>query len=316
MSVEAKADIPMVVLRDNGPKERNASINSGTTAGNYDDDDAGPVVDRNLVGCFGLKWHAIDQELNSIHITWDGDDDPGNPRNWPRSIRLRLSGILSILVALPIVHTTMLAPAGLAIRDALHLKDTESMQWVVSFANLAGGIGPLFIAPQSEVYGRRYMVHGCTFLFLAFNTGSGFAHTQWQLGTCRSLAAFFGCALKPIASGVLADCFKKTEMGIATAMFAAVPLILPSLGPVGGGYVVEHAGWKWICYGLSILGIIAQVVAYWFVPETFPPIILHKKVSNNPRSQMLALTDLVTVAETRRKTDWKPSPLYRTPHRR
>ena len=72
MPTEAKADIPMVVLRDHGhaPKERNASMHSGTTAAsdNDGDDDADPVVDPNLVCWLRVTCNRSRADFNTDHL--------------------------------------------------------------------------------------------------------------------------------------------------------------------------------------------------------------------------------------------------------
>ena len=215
--------------------------------------------------------------LISIQITWSGPSDPTNPHNWSFRRRLSLAALLSLIVALPPISSTMLAPASSRLRTEFDITSSTNLQLVFSIYNLGYGFGPLLLAPLSEVYGRLLMLHLCTTAFLVFNTAAGFARSAIQLGSLRFLSAFVGSSIMSIGSGVLGDSFALHEFGAAAAVYGLMPMLGPVIGPVAGGFAAQYASWRWMCWALSLVGVALQGMGFVFLRETYAPTILRKK---------------------------------------
>lgn len=61
------------------------------------------------------------------------------------------------------------------------------------------------------------------------------------------------------------------------AAFSAAPFIGPAIGPLAGGFLGDHAGWRWLYWLQLILGFVAWVLITFTVPETYAPILLKKR---------------------------------------
>lgn len=57
----------------------------------------------------------------------------------------------------------------------------------------------------------------------------------------------------------------------------------PILGPIGGGFLAQK-GWRWICWVLSIASGAGALASYISQEETYPPILLHRKLTALRRS--------------------------------
>lgn len=99
---------------------------------------------------------------------------------------------------------------------------------LLTFTHDANGtaIGPLFLGPLSEVYGRVIVLQLANLFFLVFNLVCGFAQTTTQLIVFRLLAGLGGSAPMAVGGGVLGDCFSNEQRGLAVALY--------SLGPIMG----------------------------------------------------------------------------------
>lgn len=75
----------------------------------------------------------------------------------------------------------------------------------LSLYTLGMGIGPLFAAPLSELFGRRIIYLLSMPLFLVFTSGAGAAKSIQTLIVCRCLAGTLGTAPLAIGAGTISD---------------------------------------------------------------------------------------------------------------
>lgn len=170
-------------------------------------------------------------------MTWDGPDDPENPRNWTTRKKWAATLIVSSFTFISPVSSSMVAPALTAISRELGITAEIEEQLVLSIFVLAYAIGPLFLGPLSEIYGRVIVLQLANLFYLAFNIGCGFAQTKGQLIAFRFLSGLGGSAPLALGGGVLGDCFHAEERGRAIAIYSLAPLLGPAVGPIAGGFI-------------------------------------------------------------------------------
>ncbi|CAI4063615.1 Yhk8p SKDI_08G0920 [Saccharomyces kudriavzevii IFO 1802] len=138
------------------------------------------------------------------------------------------------------------------------------------------GIGPLFLSPLSELYGRRI-----TFLYALMLSIIWQCLTIWS-GTIagvmfgRFLSGFFGSAFLSVAGGAIADIFDKDQIGIPMAIYTTSAFLGPSLGPIIGG-ALYHESYKWTFITLLITSGCCLVLIIFTIPETYKPVLLIRK---------------------------------------
>src|SRR5579859_3090213 len=77
--------------------------------------------------------------------------------------------------------------------------------------------------------------------------------------------------LTPIGTSMLFRAFPPEERAHASAVLTVPTAIAPALGPVLGGWLVDHASWRWIFYVNVPVGIMAFVFALLFLREHTEP---------------------------------------------
>lgn len=82
----------------------------------------------------------------------------------------------------------MIAPALPAIGHDLHITNNLELALTLSIFVLGFAVGPLFLSPLSEVYGRVIILQASNGLYIIFNTCCGFAQSSAQLVVFRLLA--------------------------------------------------------------------------------------------------------------------------------
>lgn len=121
-------------------------------------------------------------------VDWEGPDDPKNPYNWPAKKKWANIAILSLLTLLIPLASSMFAPG---VPDVMRDFGTESESlatFVVSVYILGFALGPLVLAPLSEMYGRVWIYNVCNVLFTIFTVACGLATNMNMLIGFRFLA--------------------------------------------------------------------------------------------------------------------------------
>ncbi|KAF3021011.1 hypothetical protein E8E14_010968 [Neopestalotiopsis sp. 37M] len=210
-------------------------------------------------------------------VTWDGPDDPENPKNW--ATRRKWLAVISIsgFVLMSPLPTTIVAPALDTIAEELHITVTALKPMVLSIFLLGYAIGPMFISPLSEIWGRTLVLQTFNLVFLVFNTACGFAQTTEQILAFRFFAGLFGSCTVGIGAGTLGDLFSASERGKAMAIYSVFPLLGQVLGPIAGGFLSAHISWRWAFYVTSIIDGCVQIFGLLFLDESYAPVLLRSK---------------------------------------
>ncbi|KAM5354559.1 hypothetical protein ACJ41O_001206 [Fusarium nematophilum] len=212
-------------------------------------------------------------------LDWDEPNDPEHPFNWPRKQRVVHIGLVSFLSLVVNLAATLFAPAAADVVVDFAITDTVVASLIVSIYLLGFALGPLVIAPLSELYGRLWIYHICNTCFLAFTIGCATSNGLGPFLACRFLAGCAGAAPITIGGGTIADLVPVEKRGKAMAAFGLGPLMGPVLGPIIGGFVAGDLGWRWTLWIISIVSGVCTITCFILMKETFAPILLAAKAS-------------------------------------
>src|SRR5206468_10678327 len=123
-----------------------------------------------------------------------------------------------------------------------------SLEWVVTGYLLSLAVW----IPASGWVGDRFGTKK-TFLFalVVFTTGSAACGAAWSVQSLiafRLLQGVGGGMLTPVGTTMLFRAFPPEERAHASAVLTVPTAIAPARGPVLGGWLVDHASWRWILY--------------------------------------------------------------------
>ena len=143
---------------------------------------------------------------------------------------------------------------------------------------LGNGLGPLYLAPLSELYGRRIIYITSFSLFSIFNLGCALSPNITALSILRLLSGMAGSAASTLSGASVGDMFKREERGKAQTIYGAAPLFGPVLGGVIGGFVVYGTnGWRWLNWIMVIAPGTSVILCVFFLRETYGPFLLRQK---------------------------------------
>ncbi|CEL01853.1 Putative MFS multidrug transporter [Aspergillus calidoustus] len=224
-------------------------------------------------------------------VTWNGPDDPDNPKNWPMRRKWSIVLMVSCFTFISPVSSSMVAPALTSLARDLHITDAVESQLTLSVFVLAYAVGPLFLGPLSEIYGRVIILQLANLFYLVFNIACGVSQTKAQMIVFRFFAGLGGSAPLAVGGAVLSDCFKPEERGKSIAIYSLAPLLGPALGPIAGGFIAENTTWRFVFYATSIVDGAIQIAGLFLLKETYAPKILSARAkklrteSNDPSYQ-------------------------------
>ncbi|KAF3912077.1 hypothetical protein ABW21_db0202895 [Orbilia brochopaga] len=211
---------------------------------------------------------------NDPFIVKFGADDPANPMNWPMSRKWKNMGIISFITLITPLASSMFAPAIPEVMSDFHNDSTTLSSFIVSVYLLGFAVGPIFIAPLSELYGRRWVYIICNYIFTAFTIACGRSTSIGMLIAFRFLAGAAGCAPLTLGGGSIADMIPFEQRGKFMAIYGMGPLMGPIIGPIAGGYLGDSKGWRWIFYVLAIALAAISIVSNIFLDESHHPTLL------------------------------------------
>ena len=210
-------------------------------------------------------------------VDWEGPDDPARPLNWPAFKKWKNIFVVSTLTLMTPFASSMFAPAVPDVMKDFNSTNILLAAFVVSVYVVGYVFGPLIVGPMSELYGRLWVYHINTGLFIIFNLVCGLSTNLAMIIVFRFLAGFAGVAPMTVGSGTIADLFKQEERGKVMSTWTLPILLGPTLGPLAGSYIGEALGWRWDFYILSIAAAVAFAAALWLQDETYPMTLLERK---------------------------------------
>lgn len=216
-------------------------------------------------------------DLDNNLVGWDAQDDPNNPRNFPEKRKWFILGLVAAITFLSPLASSIFAPGIPFINADFHNKSQLLGSFAVSVYILGFAVGPLFLSPLSEIYGRYIVLNSSNVAFCAFTLGCALAPNLHGLIIMRFLAGVGGSACLTIGTGVIADLFLPVQRGKAVAMYSMGILFGPIVGPICGGFIAQRAGWRWDMWVVLIVACLLTTGLFIFHTETYPSVLLERK---------------------------------------
>ena len=186
---------------------------------------------------------------------------------------LALNASLMNRAVLSPLASSMFTPGIQQIADDLDTDSNTVIATTTGFVIMLG-IGPLFLAPLSETFGRRKLYIICFTIFSLLQIPSALSPNIATLIAMRTLSGFFGSVGIANGGGTISDMFVPSERAGIFGWYLLGPLLGPTLGPLFGGITVQRLGWRWIFWIITIVCSANTLLGFIFLRETYAPAIL------------------------------------------
>jgi EmrB/QacA subfamily drug resistance transporter len=165
------------------------------------------------------------------------------------------------------VDSTVVNVALPAIQNNFHANVVD-VQWVVESYGLFLGALILVGGSLGDLFGRRIIFLSGVAVFALASAGCGLAGSITQLIIARSVQGIGAALLVPGSLAIISASFEEKNRGQAIGMWSGFTAITTALGPVLGGWLVEHASWRWVFFINLPLAAAVIVISLWRVPES------------------------------------------------
>jgi MFS transporter, DHA2 family, multidrug resistance protein len=197
-----------------------------------------------------------------------GHPAPGRARGGRRWLVLAIMNLSLLLIVLNNSIVNVALPTLQAELDA----STDQLQWIVNayilvFAGLLLTMGAL-----SDRFGRRGgLAAGLVVMGIAA-VSAAFAHSASQLIAARAIMGVGGALVMPATLSIITNVFTNpTERARAIAIWAATAGAAVAIGPVVGGWLLEHFWWGSVFLINLPVVVVALLLGQLFVPTSRDP---------------------------------------------
>mgnify|MGYP001076577453 CR=1 FL=1 len=169
---------------------------------------------------------------------------------------LALTGSLSMIF----VDITVTAIAGPSIGAALGL-DENGVSWIATSYLVTLAALMAIGGRVGDILGKRNAFLGGVALFAAASVLCGMAGDARMLLAGRILQGVAACLMQPASAALVIENFAPGERGKAMGVYIGIPMSFFALGPLIGGLIDTHAGWRWVFYVNLPIALTAIAIA-------------------------------------------------------
>jgi EmrB/QacA subfamily drug resistance transporter len=172
--------------------------------------------------------------------------------------------------AMTFIDGTVVNVALPALQASLHATITD-VQWVVEAYALFLGALILVGGSMGDQLGRkRVFLFGVVF-FTASSVLCGVATSSRVLIIGRALQGIGAAFLVPGSLAIISATFDDAERGRAIGTWSGFSAITTAIGPVVGGWLIEHVSWR-VAFFINVpLAVIVLVLSLRFMDESKDP---------------------------------------------
>lgn len=161
-------------------------------------------------------------------------------------------------------------------RISSDLQGVAHLSWIVSAYLLTSTAATPIYGKLSDLYGRKVMLQIAIAIFLLTSLLCGMAASMGQLILFRGLQGLGGGGLIAMAHATIADVISPRQRGRYQAYIAAVFAVASVIGPVLGGFFVDHLTWRWVFWINLPIGIGALAMSQLTLKRLVAKRVRHK----------------------------------------
>jgi len=141
--------------------------------------------------------------------------------------------------------------------------DAIMLGWIATAYFLSSATLLVPFGRIADIYGRKKIFTCGIVIFTLSSLFSGMASSATMLISCRVFQGIGGAMLAGTAVALLTTVFPANERGKVLGINVAATYIGLSLGPVLGGVLTQHLGWRSIFFLSALLGLAVIGVVLW-----------------------------------------------------
>lgn len=172
--------------------------------------------------------------------------------------------------SLAFIDSTVVNVALPALQANFHASVVD-VQWVVEGYALFLAALILVGGSLGDLFGRRRVFMTGVALFAVSSLFCGLSGSIHELILERCIQGVGAALLVPGSLSIISSSFDEKHRGTAIGTWSAATAITTAIGPVLGGWLIQHASWRWAFFINLPIAIAVILISWWQVPETRSP---------------------------------------------
>jgi EmrB/QacA subfamily drug resistance transporter len=188
-------------------------------------------------------------------------------------MRSKLMILIALLLAAFVINldTTLVNVALPSLVRELHATTTQ-LQWVVDAYNLVFAALLLTFGSLSDRLGRKGMLLAGLGTFGAASLAGGFTTSPAQLIAARAVMGLGAAMTFPATLSLISNVFtERRERARAIGLWGAIGGVAIALGPIVGGWLLEHFSWSSIFIAMAPVAAVGIALVAASVPTSKNP---------------------------------------------
>ena len=142
------------------------------------------------------------------------------------------------------------------------------IQWLVNAYTLCLSAFLLTGGSAGDLFGRRRIFLVGIVIFASASLWCGLSPTVAQLILARAVQGMGAALLIPCSLAIIGATFGESERGKAIGTWAGFSALATAIGPLLGGWIVDHFTWRWIFLINPLLALPTIWIALYRLPES------------------------------------------------
>jgi EmrB/QacA subfamily drug resistance transporter len=142
------------------------------------------------------------------------------------------------------------------------------LEWTINGYTLTFGVLLVTGGRLGDIFGRRLMFMTGVVIFAVTSATAGLAASPEMLVGSRIVQGVGAALMMPATLSIITNAFPPAERGKAIGTWAGVSALALSIGPLVGGFLIEHVSWRAIFFMNLPVAAIAVVAALFAVRES------------------------------------------------
>jgi EmrB/QacA subfamily drug resistance transporter len=142
------------------------------------------------------------------------------------------------------------------------------VQWIVNAYTLCLSAFLLIGGAAGDLFGRRRVFVIGVAIFAAASAWCGLSANVSELILARAVQGAGAALLIPCSLAIIGATFDDSERGKAIGTWAGFSAVAAAIGPLFGGWIVDHFTWRWIFLINPVLALPTIWIALYHVPES------------------------------------------------
>ncbi|HEV7446182.1 MAG TPA: MDR family MFS transporter [Steroidobacteraceae bacterium] len=205
----------------------------------------------------------------ALQSTEPAEPTPADHHHRPDGRLLTFVGVMAAMFLSALDQTIVGVSMPRIIKE---LNGFDRYTWVTTVYLLVSTAVVPVMGKLSEQLGRKRVFLFGIAMFLLGSAMAGASQSLDQLILFRGFQGIGGGILTGTAFAVIADLFSPAERGKYTGFMVGVFGLANVLGPLAGGYLTDHVGWRWVFYVNLPIGLVIWTALLFTFPGQRRPV--------------------------------------------